>query len=191
MSQVISAPHPLAAALIERLQSRPESRILDFAAGSGRNAEALRRAGFAVVTIDDDAAASEKALEALPSRFDAILSTHGLLHGSPETIGARVRSIAAHLEPGGLLYATFGSRRDARFGLGERIDDSTFAPLDGDERGVAHVYFDRQRMLALLNPLFAVESLEERGVDDVAGSWAHSQRPLRGAAHWFAIARKP
>jgi SAM-dependent methyltransferase len=176
---------------MERLHSRPESRILDFAAGSGRNAEALRRAGFAVVAIDDDAAASEQALEELPNRFDAVVSTHGLLHGSCETIASRVRRIAAHLEPGGLFYATFGSTRDARFGLGERIDDSTFAPLDGDERGVAHVYFDRQGVLALLDPHFEVESIEEHGVDDVAGSWAHRERALRGAAHWFAIARKP
>jgi hypothetical protein len=187
---VVSPPHPLAAALIERLQSRPESRILDFAAGSGRNGEALRRAGFTVVRIDDDAAASERPLANLCERVDAVISTHGLLHGTVATIAARVSSIADHLMSGGLLYATFGSTHDARFGRGERIDDSTFAPLGGDEGGIAHAYFDRERLRALLEARFDVESLNERDVDEIAGSWAHRKRPLRGAAHWFAIARK-
>ena len=83
-----------------------------------------------------------------------------------------------------------GRQRDARFGRGTRIDDSTFAPTDGDERGVAHAYFDRERLLSILDRYFIVESLSEHCVDDVAGSWAHRERPLDGAAHWFAIARK-
>ncbi len=60
--------------------------------------------------------------------------------------------------------------------------------LEGDERGVAHAYFDRERLTALLEPHFSVESLEERAVDDVVGYWAHRDAPLRGAVHWFVIA---
>lgn len=187
---MMSAPHPLAERLIERLHSVPDSRILDFASGRGRNAQGLRRAGFTVVPIPDDAAASAASLRNVGQGFRGVLSTHGLLHGTPSTVAARVRAIARCLVNGGLLYATFGSTRDARFSQGERIDDSTFAPIDGDERGVAHVYFDRDRLLAILEPYFVVESLSEHRVDDVAGSWAHRERPLDGAAHWFAIARK-
>jgi hypothetical protein len=183
-------PHPLAEALIERLQSRPKGRVLDFASGSGRNTQALRRAGLMVTAIADDAAATEKPLAGVTDRFAAAISTHGLLHGTPPIIAARLRSIAERLDAEGLLYATFGSTRDARFGEGRRIDDATFAPTDGDERGVAHAYFDRDRLRALLEPDFEVESLEERCVDEVAGSWAHRERPLSGATHWFAIARK-
>jgi Methyltransferase domain len=180
----------LAERLIKRLQSRPKSRVLDFASGSGRNAEALRRAGFSVVAIADDLAASQAPLAGVTERFSAAISTHGLLHGTPSTIAARVRLIAELLYGEGLLYATFGSTRDARFGQGQRIDDWTFAPSQGDERGVAHAYFDRDRLRALLEPHFEVESLKEHSVDEVAGSWAHRERPLSGAAHWFAVARK-
>ncbi len=187
--RVISAPHPLAAALIKRLHFRPESRVLDFAAGSGRNGDALRRAGFTVVAIRDDAA-SEATVSALAGRFDAVLSTHGLLHGVPRSIEARVRVIASRLDTDGLLFATFGSKRDLRFGRGERIDDSTFAPEGGDERGVPHAFFDRHQLRALLEPYFEIESLQEQGVDDVAGSWAHRERPLAGASHWFVVGRK-
>ncbi len=180
----------MAERLIERLQSAPDSRVLDFAAGSGRNSAALRRAGFAVVAIADDAAAFAALLPDQSERFSAVLSTHGLLHGTPQKIAARVRALARRLESGGFFYATFGSTRDARFGQGERIDDSTFSPDDGDERGVAHVYFDRERLLALLVMDFEVESLREQSVDEVAGSWAHRARPLTGAVHWYAMARK-
>ncbi|HYL26515.1 MAG TPA: hypothetical protein VEW74_01705 [Candidatus Nitrosotalea sp.] len=186
----MSAPHPLAERLIERLQTRSQSRVVDFAAGSGRNGAALRRAGLTVVTVDDATAESEDPLAALQAPVDAVVSTHGLLHGTPASIATRVRALAGALSQGGLLYATFGSRRDARFGQGERIDDSTFAPLEGDERGVAHAYFDRHGLEKLLSGSFAVESFEEVFVDEIAGSWAHRERPLTGAVHWFAVAKK-
>lgn len=186
----MSSPHPLAQRLIERLQSRPAARVLDFATGSGRNAEALRRAGFAVVAIGDEDAASERVPERARGGFAAVISTHGFLHGSSAAVAARVRSVADALERGGLFYATFGSTRDARFGVGERKDDSTFAPVDGDERGVPHAYYDRARLSALLEPLLDLESLEEQGVDGVAGSWAHRERPLTGAIHWLAVGRR-
>jgi hypothetical protein len=179
----------LAAALIKRLHFSPESRILDFAAGSGRNGDALRNAGFTVVAIADEGA-SATAVSALSGRFAAALSTHGLLHGTPASIEASVRAIFQRLERDGLLYATFGSTRDARFGTGERIDDSTFAPADGDERGIAHAYFNREQLLALLAHRFEVESLTEHAVDEIVGSWAHRTRPLAGAFHWFAVGRK-
>lgn len=186
----MSAPHPLAERLIERLQPNREIRVLDFAAGNGRTTRALRAAGFTVVPIEDRAAESDAPFAGIAQTFAAIVSTHGLLHGTPAAIAARVRAAAGRLEPGGLLYATFGSTSDARFGEGRRIDASTYAPLDGDERGVAHAFFDATGLRALLEPLFEVESLDERRVDRIAGAWAHRELPLKGAAHWFAIARK-
>jgi SAM-dependent methyltransferase len=185
---MVSAPHPLAERLIERLQAGPETRILDFGTGSGRNGEALRRAGFDVTAIDD--AAVDEPLPESAVGCRAAISTHGLLHGTPAAIAARVDAIADVLADGGVLFATFGSVRDARFGHGERIDDATFAPIEGDERGVPHAFFDRERIGALLETRFEVESLEETGVDRIAGAWAHRDRPLQAAVHWFAIARK-
>jgi SAM-dependent methyltransferase len=182
--------HPLVQRLTECLRGERGRRVLDFGTGSGRNAAALRDAGFAVIALDDAAAASDEPLIRLNERVAAVLSTHGLLHGTAPAIAARVRAVATALEDGGWLCATFGSSRDARFGKGERINDSTYAPISGDERGVAHTYFSREELRALLEPQFAIESLTEHGVDRVAGSWAHQERPLTGAVHWFVIARK-
>jgi SAM-dependent methyltransferase len=180
----------LAAALIERLQDRAGARVLDFATGSGRNAAALRAAGFDVVALDDAAVAAGEPLRELSEAFDAVVSTHGLLHGTHDEIASRVRAIAERLRSGGLLYATFGSCRDARFGEGRKVGDWTFAPLDGDERDVPHTYFDRDRVVAILETYFDVQSLDEAGVDAVAGRWAHAAQPLYGATHWFVKASK-
>jgi hypothetical protein len=187
---MVSAPHPLAAALIERLHSSPTSRVLDFAAGNGRNADALRAAGFTVVPIDDAAAASRLPLSGIDGRFDAAISTHGLLHGTVSIVASNLAAITEGLDSKGLLYATFGSTRDARFGQGQRLDDWSFSPIGGDERGVAHAYFDRERLVALLERHYTLECLEERDVDTLAGEWAHRERRLQGAVHWFAIAQK-
>lgn len=162
--------------------------MLDFGTGSGRNAGALAAAGFAVIGTSD--AAIERGDALPPGEFAAVVSTHALLHGTSATIAARVASLAGKLVADGLLYAVFGSVRDARFGQGTRIEAGTFAPLDGDERGVPHTYFTRSRLRALLAEHFALESLDELCVDDVAGRWAHPSQPLSGAVHWFAVARR-
>jgi hypothetical protein len=166
-------PHPLAVELIAVL-GVGGARVIDFASGSGRNARALRAAGF----------------ERTSGRFAAALSTHGLLHGTLEVIGAAIEAIAAKLEPGGRLFATFGSVRDARFARGLEIERFVYAPLDGDERGVAHAFFDEPRLRALLEGRFLLESVEVRNADEIAGDWAHSEKPLRSSAHWFVRARK-
>jgi hypothetical protein len=175
--------------VIERLAPARARLVLDFASGSGRNTAALNQAGFTVVAIDDRAAATPEPFAGITSRFAAALSTHGLLHGSVARVAQRSAQLAGLLEKDGLLYATFGSVSDARFGVGERLDEFTFAPSEGDERGVAHAFFDRERLAELLERYYAIESLEERAVDEVVGSWAHAQAPLAGAVHWFAIAR--
>ncbi|MGC9991374.1 MAG: hypothetical protein ABSD52_03105 [Candidatus Cybelea sp.] len=180
--------HPLAVRLIEHLRGGREIRVLEFACGTGRNTRALREAGLDVVTIDDPAAASAAPLAGVPGRFAAALSTHGLLHGTPAIIASHVSQIAGRLAKDGVLYATFGSVRDARFDHGERVDASTFAPAEGDERGVPHAFFTRDKLVALLDPHFAIDSLEEHDADEVAGTWAHQERPLSDAVHWFAVA---
>jgi Methyltransferase domain len=187
----VRQPHPLALRLIARLQRRGArgARIIDFAAGSGRNGEALRNAGFEVVAVGDEAAMNEAPLRAAQGTFDAAISTHGLLHGTVDAIAKRLELLAGRLEPDGLLFANFGSTRDARFGKGRRVAASTYVPLEGDERGVAHSYFNRAQLEQLLVPCYEVESLEEHVADAIAGRWAHMRAPLSKAVHWFLEAR--
>jgi hypothetical protein len=176
--------------LIAQLRERDDARVMDFGCGQRRNTAALRAAGLDVFSLDDERAGDAAAIATIPDRFDAVLATHALLHGTPKGIAERIDAIAGLLHPGGVFAATFASIRDARYGRGERIADQTFAPSEGDERGVAHAYYDEPRLRAVLGAYFTVVSLEERGVDGVAGRWAHPTTPLRGAVHWFVNASK-
>lgn len=184
------AAHPLAIELIERLRGKRGARVLDFGGGRGRNTRALRVAGLDVTAFSDDEAAGRGALDTLQDAFDAVLATHALLHGTPQSVAERVDAIGRVLGEAGLFYATFASVRDARWGRGERLTEETFAPTEGDERGVPHVYYDEQRLRAVLAPHFAIESLVECNADQIAGTWAHPNTPLRGAVHWFLRALK-
>ena len=178
-------PHPLALALIEDMRRAVGARVLEIGRGSGRNTHALARARFEVTSTGGYGDLPQN------QRFAAALSTHALLHGRPAEIADALVRIAALLDAGAPLFATFGSTRDARFGVGEQIAPATFAPADGDERGVPHAYFDASDLRRMLERSFTVERLEERCVDDIAGTWAHLNAPLSGAWHWFTVARRP
>lgn len=178
------SPHPLAAALIERLRSQPAARVLEVGQGRGRNTAALLASNFSVQSIRDGAEVPD-----VESAFDAALSTHALLHGTPSTVEAGVRAIARALKPDAPLYATFASKRDGRFGQGTRVAEDAFTPNDGEERDVPHAYFDESGLRRILEERFVIESLDERSVDEVVGAWAHPQRP-HGSVHWFVRARR-
>lgn len=185
-------PHPLALRAIERLRDRLPGRIrvLDIASGIGRNTAALKQAGFQVLAIDDETAMKAGAMRSLPGTFAGAVSSHGFLHGTAAEVAERLDALAPHLEPDALLAAAFGSVNDARFGSGTEIDPSTFAANDGDETGVPHAFFTQPQLCALLEPEYEIESIEERGVDEIAGKWAHREAPLTGAVHWFVLARR-
>ncbi|HKU68738.1 MAG TPA: hypothetical protein VJP85_13250 [Candidatus Baltobacteraceae bacterium] len=177
--------HPLALALARRLHAQPHARVLDFGSGSGRNTAALEAAGFTVRSVPDAQVQTFRANR----EFDAAVGTHALLHGTPAAVSQMLRAIANALKAGAPLYVTFASVSDARYGKGTRIGDDTFAPDEGDERGVAHVYFRERGLRDILERDFVVESLDERNVDEIAGRWAHAQQP-RGSVHWFVQARR-
>lgn len=173
----------MAVELVERLRATPHARVLDLGSGSGRNSAALIAAGHAVEAIPDDLVTSLRG----GGPFDAAVSTHAMLHGTPSTISATVQALGEILKPHALFYAAFGSKADSRYGKGARIDEDTFAPEAGDEQGIAHAYFDENALRAMLERSFVVESVEEHAVDEVVGTWAHAQRP-QGTVHWFVRA---
>lgn len=159
--------------------------MLEIGTGSGRNTAALREAGFDVHTVSD---AEVQSFEVPLRSFDAALSTHAFLHGTPATVQRVLGAAAAALKPGAPFHCTFASKRDARYGQGTIVAPDTFAPDTGDEAGVAHVYFDETGLRSALRAHFIVESLAEENVDGIVGSWAHAQRPS-GSVHWFLRAR--
>jgi SAM-dependent methyltransferase len=177
-------PHPLAAELIARLPRG--ASVLDVGAGSGRNSAALADAGFRVRSIPD---AEASTFEAPDASFAAAVGTHAFLHGTPASVAEMAVRVARALTEGGFFYATFASKRDARFGIGTRIAEDSFAPESGDEAGVAHAYFDEAGVRDALASHFEVVLITEEDVDTIVGRWAHARRPT-GSMHWFVRARR-
>lgn len=159
--------------------------MLEIGPGSGRNLKLLR-SFMDVAAVEDQL----RSLAFNDERFAAVLSTHALLHGTPKDIQSLLAEIRRVCKPGALLFATFGSQKDDRFGEGTRLTANCFAPIEGDEAGIPHSFFTVGTLRELLRE-FTIERLDEVGVDEIAGSWAHRQKPLRGAVHWFAVLKKP
>ncbi|HEY0395825.1 MAG TPA: class I SAM-dependent methyltransferase [Candidatus Elarobacter sp.] len=128
-------------------------------------------------------------LPASRESFGAALSTHAYLHGTTSKLRAGLAELRRVLLPGAPVYITLGSIADARYGLGVPLDDRTFAPGDGSEAGIPHVYLDRDGVVEMLFG-FELVSLEEVDVDDIVGRWAHADEETTGRVHWFVEARR-
>jgi hypothetical protein len=120
--------------------------------------------------------------------YAGVLSTHALLHGTFQGLAQSIAALAEILEPGGSLMLTLGSTRDPRCGRGLRIDERSWAPTDGPEAGVPHVYCDEAAALALLSPQFEIVSLREVEAGELVGRWAHGEGER--IVHWFARGRR-
>jgi hypothetical protein len=202
----VPSPHPFAIEIGERVLS--PARVLLLGVGSGRNVPPLLAAGLRVDAVESDPSraaaaatrfAAESRVRVVRSRYEgplpfagghaAALSTHALLHGTRRTIAATVRAARDRLGAGAPFYATLGSQNDPRFGTGTRIDDDTFAPLTGAERGVAHTYVTAADARALFAD-FVVESLEEVAGGESVGRWAHDDADAATIVHWYVRARR-
>jgi hypothetical protein len=198
-------PHPLALELAAALASLAVPRALLLGVGNGRNVPPLLAAGAHVDAIEDDPARASTALTrfAADARvrivrasyagpypftgpYDAALSTHALLHGSPQSVAAALAAVRFRLAPNAPFFFTLGSKRDPRFGRGRRLQDDTYAPESGSEAGVPHCYFDAPAARALLEG-FVLDRIEE---NVAPGSWAHAPDEAAAIIHWFVRARR-
>jgi hypothetical protein len=182
-------PHPLAQRLIERYRAAGWTLpVLEVAAGAGRNTRAFAAAGIAVVATRDDESYTQ-----LPGERDAYaaaFSSHGYLHGATAKVRAGFAELRRVLVPGAPIAVSLGSIHDERFGFGEALDEWTFAPGDGPEKGIPHAFFDRDTIVELLRG-FTIESLEDVDATEIVGTWAHEPgaepEPIR---HWFVTATR-
>ena len=148
----------------------------------------LKSPGVPVVATREDDPYTQ-----LPGERDAYaaaFSSHGYLHGASAKVRAGIAELRRVLVQGAPIYLTLGSIHDERFGFGEALDETTFAPGDGPEKGIPHAYFERDTVIELLRG-FTIESLEEVDATNIVGTWAHEpdeeQLPI---LHWFAVATR-
>ena len=180
--------HPLAERLIRYAREHSlDGPVVEVGTGSGRNTRALVDAGIPVVSVPDSTPYTQ--LPGGRESYGAALSTHGYLHGASDKLRAGIAELRRVLRPSAPVYLTLGSIKDARYGLGLPFDERTFAPGDGDEAGIPHAYFDRDGVIETMFG-FEIESMDEVGVDQIVGRWAHPTDEIAGRVHWFVIARR-
>jgi hypothetical protein len=182
-------PHPLAERLIERYRSNGDTLpVLEVASGAGRNTRAFEAAGIPVVATRDDDPYTQ--IPGDRDAFAAAFSSHGYLHGASAKVRAGIGELRRVLVQGAPIYITLGSIHDERFGFGEALDETTFAPGDGPEKGIPHAYFERDTIVELLRG-FTIESLEEVDATNIVGTWAHDpDEELLPILHWFVVATR-
>jgi hypothetical protein len=182
-------PHPLAERLIARYRAAGwTAPVLEIAAGAGRNSRAFQAAGIPLIATRDDEPYTQ--LPGERESYAAAFSSHGYLHGATAKIRAGFGELRRVLVAGAPLYVTLGSIHDERFGFGEALDEWTFAPGDGAERGIPHAYFDRDTIVDLLRG-FTIEVLDEVDATTIVGEWAHASGDLiTPIHHWFVVATR-
>ncbi len=150
--------------LARMLKRQKVKRILDLGCGSGRHLVYLAKLGFDVYGFDSSPTGVRMAKEWLEKKhlkahvllhdmgkrfpyedrfFDAIISTQVLHHNLPGRIKATIREIERTIKPKGILFFTVPSHKDK--GVFYRLAGfRTYAPLNGDEKGIPHFYFTEE-----------------------------------------------
>ncbi len=177
-------PHEALSEIASLLKARSYRRVLDLGCGSGRHLVPLARAGFSVFGLDSSPhgllLTKEDLLkerltahlqlgdfrDPLPyqdASFHSVLSIQVIHHAETKTIGKVVGEIERILTPGGLLFLTVPKHKNQATSF-RQIEERTFLPEDGPEKGVPHHYFDEPELRELLRG-FEVSRLHVDNVD--------------------------
>lgn len=164
---VFERSHEYMKKLSKKLKEMRFKRILDLGCGTGRHLLCLSKLGFDVHGINSSetgAKLSRKRLEeknlktnlkigdiydGLPypeNFFDAIISTQVIHHSTIDKIRKLVKEIERVLKPIGLIFITVPKTKKTQRGAKKyrKIVPRTFTPLDGEEKGLPHFYFNKK-----------------------------------------------
>ncbi len=148
--------------LVEKLDKSKTRDVLDLGCGVGRYAILLAEAGYDVTAVDSSSEAlsvldqlvSEREIQVRTIKgnysddlfpeesFDLVLAYNVLYHGYRETFKEAVGRVYGWLRPGGLFFFTCPTRRDDRYGNGEKAAPHTYKPLNSIHPGDIHYFAD-------------------------------------------------
>src|SRR6202034_3992273 len=81
--------------------------------------------------------------------FDFVLSWNVIYHGTMGDVGRRLAEIWRVLKPGAIYQGTMLSKRDSRYGHGQRVAPDTFIRGGTDEKAHGHFYCDATGLVTL------------------------------------------
>ena len=116
----------------------------------------------------------------LDDYFDGMISTHVIHHGTMSEISKTINEIFRVIRKGGIGYIIAFSENDFKLGQGNRLEQGTYVPTEGEERGIPHHLFTKEE---LMNSMRAFEILSLK--EDI------SQTEVGNRAHFHIRFRKP
>ncbi len=163
-------PAPEVIQFIESQSPESHPAVLDLGCGLGRHAIAFAKQGFRVTATD----ASQHAIDHLrdwaekldvaiathvcsvleqpfhPSSFDIVLSYNVIYHGRKSQFVEAIEEVRNLLKPSGLFFFTCPTRKDGKYGHGERVAPHTYASTMSVTPGDIHYFTDRTELNEIL-----------------------------------------
>ncbi len=168
--RVFTDPHSDIGKVLDMLKEG--KRVLDLGCGTGRHVVYLSRLGYDVYGFDSSSRAISMTQEWLQEEnleahlrehsmeqpfpydtdfFDAVISVQVIHHNLMEDIKKTIKEIERVLKPEGLLFVTFpvlhsGPIEEYRNWNLMKIEEGTYIPQKGLERGIPHHYFSLEEI---------------------------------------------
>lgn len=191
--------YPPVAEFLSEFGIQKDSLILDLGCGAGRHLKYLVENGYTCTGMDlseNGLTASQECcrqmgrnpiltradMTALPysdQEFGVVISVHVIFHNPRQLVKATLSEIYRVLKSGGFALLTFNSTYSGRCGHGIKIEDGTYVPDIGHDRGIPHHFSDLVDLADLMTG-FKVQqiTLHETMDDDYLSS------------HWNVIVKK-
>ena len=168
--------------LLEKIDRSKINKVLDLGCGIGRHALLCAKAGFSVTAVD----LSSEALAVLRKKaqeegakikivegayasnlfprnyFDMVIAFNVIYHGYRKDFETAVATVNYWLKPGGLFFFTCATRRDGKYGSGEKVAPNTFKPLNSIHPGDIHYFSDENDMRDFLREF----TIKDKKIDE-------------------------
>ncbi len=164
--KVFTDPHWDMPQVVKELQDIKANKVLDLGSGTGRHVIYLARNGFSVYGLDNSQEGINTTKQWLKTKkltaklilqemtkklpwennfFDAIISVQVIHHANIATITKIIAELERVLKKGGFIFITVPKLKNQAMKY-KKIEQNTYVPLDGWEKGLPHHYFTKEEL---------------------------------------------
>lgn len=176
--KVFEETHPAMSWLMLLFRERGIVCVLDLGSGSGRHTVLLAENKFLAYGIDISPTGVEITRQTLMEKrlladvrvadiyeklpysdgfFDAIISIQALHHNTLDKIKKLIGEMERVLSSGGYIFVTVPSKMNQAENF-KLIEERTYIPLDGREKGLPHHFFTKEEIVKLFSN-FEIEEI--------------------------------